>query len=275
MTPFATLAGVAKRSWFFRVRVALLLLVLFGVVLWAVQDRRQRRERNAWTRTLDVAIVVVTVEAVDAAATEAVRDGLPGLEARLTAEHARYHPGSLAPFRFRLVGPVAGAAPPPGPSGDGALDLASYAYAQWRWVKDVDARAGVEPSLYDSRIYLAVRRPRQELRTLVEGRSEQGGRVGIVELELDADAAGAHLPLVVATHELLHTLGATDKYDAAGRTRIPDGLAEPAREPRYPQRFAEIMARDRPVSAEAERVPESLAEVAVGPLTAREIGWAE
>jgi hypothetical protein len=71
----------------------------------------------------------------------------------------------------------------------------------------------------------------------------------------------------------MHTLGATDKYDASGRTAIPLGLAEPDRVPRFPQRYAEIMARNRPVSESEERVPEGFAQIAVGAETAREIGW--
>ena len=80
--------------------------------------------------------------------------------------------------------------------------------------------------------------------------------------------------LFVATHELFHTLGATDKYDELGRTRIPGGLAEPHRVPLYPQAFAEVMARTRPLGPRDERTPASLGELAVGPETAREIGWA-
>ena len=137
----------------------------------------------------------------------------------------------------------------------------------------VDARAGIESSLYDSRIYVAMRKPRKAERTLGEGRSEQGGRVGLVELQLDAEAEAVDLALIVVAHELLHTLGATDKYDDAGRTLVPLGLAEPERVPLFPQSYAEIMGRNRMLSPTQERVPSSLAELAVGPSTAREIGW--
>ena len=55
--------------------------------------------------------------------------------------------------------------------------------------------------------------------------------------------------LFVFAHELMHTLGATDKYDGAGAALIPSGLAEPDAVPRFPQRFVEVMARNRPVAA--------------------------
>ena len=51
---------------------------------------------------------------------------------------------------------------------------------------------------------------------------------------------------VIIAHEFLHTLGATDKYRMDdGQPIGPDGLAEPQREPLYPQRYAAIMGGDR------------------------------
>ena len=258
---------------FFYIRVGVLLTVLAGVLLWAWRDVRQRRARNEWDHTLTVAIVLVRLERVDDAAIAALRAQLSPLEDRLAAELTRYRPGAPPPFRFELIAPVDGSPPPPAPSSDGPVDLARYALALKGYVRDIDARAAIDADLYDVRIYLALRRPRQALRTLAEGRSEQGGRIGVVEVEIDTEAEGAHLPLVVVTHELMHTLGASDKYDAAGRTSVPLGLAEPERVPQYPQRFAEIMARNRPVSATEEKVPESFQQIAVGNETAREIGW--
>ena len=258
---------------FFFIRVGVLLAILAGVLLWAWRDVRQRRARNDWDHTLVVAIVLVRLERVDDAAVAALRAQLPALEDRLSAELTRYRAGAPHPFRFELIAPVDGRAPPPAPSSDGPIDLVQYSLALSGYVKEIDALAGLDPDVYDARIYLVLRRPRRELRTLAEGRSEQGGRIGVVEVEIDSEADGAHLPLVVVAHELMHTLGATDKYDAAGRTAIPLGLAEPDLVPRFPQRFAEIMARNRPVSATEERVPDGFAQIAVGAETAREIGW--
>jgi hypothetical protein len=258
---------------FFYIRVGVLLTILVGVLLWAWRDVRQRRARNDWDHTLVVAVVPVRLERIDDASIAALRAQLPALEDRLTAEMTRHRPGAPHPFRFELVAAVDGAPPPAAPSSDDVVDLAKYSLALAGYVKEVDGRAGLDAGLYDVRIYLALRRPRQALRTLAEGRSEQGGRIGVVEVEVDSEAEGAHLPLVVVAHELMHTLGATDKYDARGRTAIPAGLAEPDRVPLYPQRFAEIMARNRPVSATEERVPEGFGEIAVGSETAREIGW--
>lgn len=263
------------RGTFFRVRVALLLFVLFCVVAYAVRDVRSRRARNDWQKTVDVALVLVEVRGttpVEPAAVEALRGRTKALEARLALELRRHRPGSaLEPFHFRIFGPVTADAPPPAPKGDGPIDLAEQAFALRRWLRDVDPRAGVDPDHHDTRVYLSVRRPASAERMQIEGMSEAGGRVGTVEVELDASMAD--LALFVATHELMHTLGATDKYDASGNARAPEGLADPAKVPLYPQAFAEIMTRARPLSPTSGVVPESIEELAVGRETAREIGW--
>jgi len=81
---------------------------------------------------------------------------------------------------------------------------------------------------------------------------------------------------VVLAHELLHTLGATDKYEpTTGVPRAADGLGEPDREPLYPQRYGEIMAGRIALAANEAIIADDLAQMVVGPLTAREIGWTE
>jgi len=78
----------------------------------------------------------------------------------------------------------------------------------------------------------------------------------------------------VLAHELLHVLGATDKYNpASGQPIPPDGLANPSARPLYPQSHAEIMAGAIAVSPDRARMPASLARAVIGGQTAREIGW--
>ena len=100
----------------------------------------------------------------------------------------------------------------------------------------------------------------------------QKGLFAIVHAFADPAMMGSND--VVVAHELLHTLGATDKYDpATGQPVHPAGYAEPDREPLYPQAFAELMAGRTPTSSTQAETPESLRYVVVGPETAREIGW--
>jgi hypothetical protein len=81
---------------------------------------------------------------------------------------------------------------------------------------------------------------------------------------------------VVIAHEILHTLGASDKYDAATLAPLfPDGYAEPERQPRFPQEFTEIMAGRLPVDVNTFEIPGSLDEVLIGDATALEIRWVD
>jgi hypothetical protein len=81
---------------------------------------------------------------------------------------------------------------------------------------------------------------------------------------------------MIVAHELLHTLGATDKYDFATNLPVfPIGYADPDRKPLHPQPRAELMAGRIPVTAGEAKIPGSLNAVVVGPATAFEIGWRE
>lgn len=254
--------------------MSLLSFVLFVVVLVAVRDVRSRRGRTTWDATLDVAIVLVHApgaEPVSETSIDALRERAPALEARLGSEMERHGRTGVSPFRFRVLGPVVPASARPEPDGEGIFELVRYTLAMREWLGDVDPRAGVIPEHFDTRIYVSARRPASATRSTVEGRSEHGGRVGVVDVELDETMVD--LTLFVVAHELMHTLGAEDAYEPTGRIRIPEGLVEPEREPLYPQRFAEIMARGRAVSAGSEVLPETLNELGVGDVTAKAIGW--
>ncbi|MBU1777374.1 MAG: hypothetical protein KJ899_12150, partial [Gammaproteobacteria bacterium] len=100
----------------------------------------------------------------------------------------------------------------------------------------------------------------------------QKGLIGRVNLFASRDMARQNN--VVITHEFLHTLGATYKYDpATNQPLYPDGYAVPDQQPLVPQRYAEIMAGRTPVSQTEATIPESLNNVVIGDLTAQEINW--
>jgi hypothetical protein len=249
-----------------------LLVLLAGVLLYAWRDVSQRRARNDWNRTLTVGLVVLQLGPVDAAAIRALRGRAHALEDILAAEATRYRgPGGPRPVEVVVFGPVDVAQRPPVLEGDGVLDLVRDTYAKSRYVGRIDDAAGLTARGLDARIYLVARPGRAGVPNFVEGVSEQGGRTGFVAVDLDQTMVD--FALFVFAHELGHTLGATDKYDESGATMIPDGLAEPDAVPRFPQRFAEVMARGRPIAPGKDRPPDRLEQLRVGPATAREIGW--
>jgi hypothetical protein len=261
-----------KPNWFYRIRVTLLLIVLGGVLAYAYVDRSQREARRSWERTLRVAIILVEQAPLEPSAASSLALRIDPLEAQLEAEMRRYLPAGPKPFEIALLGPIASSGAPPAPPDGGELvEVAKYQWALRRWVNGIDEAGKLPTRGFDSRIYLVARPPNDARRKQVEGTSEAGGRVGVVSVELDASMAD--LALFVATHELFHTLGATERYAPDGSVLIPDGLGDPRLEPLYPQRRAEVMARHRALSPTQSKPPTRLDELAVGAVTAREIGW--
>jgi len=78
---------------------------------------------------------------------------------------------------------------------------------------------------------------------------------------------------IIIAHELLHTVGASDKYNAANQPVFPDGYAEPGNIPLYPQVLAEIMSTKIPSSASQSEMAKSLKQCIIGDKTAMEINW--
>lgn len=270
MSAEAGATGTAGSRWR-TARLAVLLGLLAATVLWAWHDVRSRKARNQWQRPLEVAVAFVQLGGVDRAALETLRARFPALEARLGDEYHR-HGGQLPhPVRFTLFGPVTVDRAPPDDPDASLLSLAQHAYAQWRWTHAVDVGSNLPAGGFDSRIYLLLRAPQDRSRSWVEGSSELGGRVGVARIELGASTVD--LALFVVAHELFHTLGASDKYDANGLALTPEGLVEPERVPLFPQRYAEVMTRNLVLAPGVERPPDALSELGVGKVTASEIGW--
>jgi hypothetical protein len=98
------------------------------------------------------------------------------------------------------------------------------------------------------------------------------GRYGIVKAYA-RDSLNAQ-NLIVFTHEMLHVLGATDKYVfSSGEPIFPHGYAEPNRRPLFPQQRAEIMGGRIPINSFSSEMPDSLSQCKIGRQTAEEIGF--
>lgn len=101
----------------------------------------------------------------------------------------------------------------------------------------------------------------------------QKGLIGVVNaFSLDTQTEQNN---IIIAHELLHTVGATDKYDTMGNPLFPVGYANPGRSPLHPQRYAEVMAARVPLNAYSSYMASSLRSTLINPVTAREIAWLE
>jgi hypothetical protein len=120
------------------------------------------------------------------------------------------------------------------------------------------------------RLYVIYHQPSSQ-RRLAHSMGLQKGLIGVIH----AFAVTEQNPqnAVVMAHEIMHTLGASDKYGADNQPHFPEGYAEPDKNPLYPQRYAEIMAGRIAVNDSEARMPSSLRGVRVGEITAREINW--
>jgi hypothetical protein len=249
-------------------RIAVLLLVLLIVAGQAWLDRFST---TRWQHT-------VYVGAFPASADESTATAryLAQLDQRkidevgdfLKAEARRYGVGVDEPIELKLYPTLT--SPPP------ALDSGAGVFTRILW--------SLKLRYYRSRALATISRSRPKIalfllyhdpaltQSLPHSAGLQRGLTAVVHVFASRSQEAQNR--IVITHELLHTFGATDKYDlATGLPQYPEGFAEPQLAPRYPQQLAEIMAGQMPLSATEARLPGSLDDERVGPLTAKEIGW--
>ncbi len=247
-------------------RVFLLLMLL--MVLF-ISTRQAEQRSTDWSRTLWVKLYPIngdgsraSADAIAALDIHAFR----GIEDFFKRETARYGQPHERPLRIELGQPLS--EPPPSPAGlRSGLQVIWWSLRMRWWIHRVPARQDrIRP---DVRIILQYHRGREGL-ALDSSLGVRKGLYGLVNAFAADHMAGSNN--VVIAHELLHILGASDKYDLrTGQPRVPEGLAEPQRQPLYPQRRAEIMGGRIALGPGRAQVPESLDDVVIGSLTAQEI----
>lgn len=251
-----------------RLRLLLLLFILLAVMLSAALARWRM---HAWDRPQVVALYPISADGLPA--TEAYLQRLDGaafgaMQEFFAAEAARHGLRLSQPFRFEL-GRRISRQPPAPPSHTGPLAAISWSLRMrwWAW-HETPATSPVP----DVRLYLMFHAPSRETQRLPHSVGLQKGRLGLAHLFASPAQQGSNQ--VVIAHELLHTFGASDKYDGASlQPRPPEGYAEPERFPPLPQLKAELMAGRIPLSETESRIPSGLNETLVGERSAREIGW--
>lgn len=250
------------------IRITLLLLVLAGVAMDQFFDLLNATD---WEDELWVGVYPVNADGSQRSARYIAaldEDDFAPIAAWIATQGQGRGITAASPLRVRLGDPVSEKPPLPSPS-HGLLQRILWQFELRRWAGKHDTLPnGLRP---DIRLFLLYYDP-QSSPALPHSLGLQKGFVGIVHAFADRRLRGSNQ--VVITHELLHTLGASDKYDlASGQPSWPDGYAEPYLEPRYPQRKAEIMGGRIPQDATQAVIPESLESVMLGRSTASEIGW--
>jgi len=253
---------------FARLRMMLLfyLLLLVAGTTWLTRDRLASWEDTLW----------VAVHPINGDNSLASRAHIAGLSANsfgkldtFFAEQARDHGLPLRRPVKLILGETVAESPPLPPSSPSVPEIMLWSLKLRWWAWRVDK--GPSPPPADVQLFVRYFDPETEP-VLHHSLGIQEGHIGVVNAFASRRASGGNR--VVMAHELLHTLGAQDRYDPSTNLPVwPEGFAAPEQNPRYPQSRAELMGGRIPIDQTTAEIPRSSDQVVIGPLTAQEIGW--
>ena len=251
---------------FKQIRILLLLIILVLVIHNLFTDRARIA---SWEVPLFVSVYPVNAdgsEVVEGFMATLTDSDFQSIAEKMRTEARRWNLPLQTPIYIDLA-EATDNPPPPTPMGSNVLQRMWWVLQVrwWRWRFDDQGR---NPDI----IVIARYHAPIAGRALPNSTGLERVRIAIANVFASQALQGSNR--VVILHELLHTVGASDKYDLATNLPIyPQGYAEPARRPRYPQRMAEIMAGRIPVTQDrAEQAP-TLQRTIIGPETAEELGW--
>jgi hypothetical protein len=250
------------------IRIAILLLIL-GIA--AYSNWYDQLSTTDWDETLYVGVFPI-----DDAENEVTRDYIARLSADrvadieqfLNREAHRYGVTIDRPVRVDLY-PAVEEKPPERASDSGILQNMWWSLKLRMYARRAVRASGKPPP--QIRVFVRYHDP-SFTRSVPHSVGMQKGLVGVVHAF--ADRSMTRTNNVVIAHEILHTLGASDKYDPATLAPLfPFGYAEPDREPLHPQMLTEVMAGRYAIDTQTFEIPDTLDEVVVGAATALEIRW--
>jgi len=247
----------------------LILIFILGAVLIYTQD--QRLVTQGWYKPLEVVIFPINADASDSV--ENYIDSLSlnnftGIDKFIKRESEKYDVVSSTPTTTSLGKKVSSLPPKPPGIHSNPLKIAfwSMKLRWWAMQNTPDDKSNKH------RVRVFVLYHNEDTNEKLEhSLGIQKGLLGIVHAFASSEQAKQNN--IVIAHELLHTVGASDKYDAYGNPQPPDGLGEPNLSPLYPQKRAEIMAGTIASSESKSKMAPSLKRCVVGKKTAQEIGW--
>jgi hypothetical protein len=251
-----------------KLRIAILLLVLAIVVYGNLYDRLST---TAWDETLWIGVFPINADGTEIGGryiASLTPERIADIERFINGQANTYGIGIPRPVRVDLY-PQVTELPP-----QRAANANSFSNIWWSIRLRMYARRNSHPAGRappQIRVFVLYHDP-SFAQAVPHSVGLQKGLVGVVHAYAESDMNGPNN--VVIAHEILHTLGATDKYDATTLAPLyPIGYVEPERKPLYPQMLTEIMAGRRAVDAHTFEMPDSLADVRIAESTALEIRW--
>jgi hypothetical protein len=260
--------ALMKLFSFKSLRILILMIILVAV---AIYTQQQSLVSRGWYQPLQVTIYPINADGAAAVADYIARlhtKDFAAVDEFMARESQRYGIVASTPTITKLAATVDTVPPAPPASDANVINIMwwSLRLRWWAWWNTPNEDAG------GVRMYVLYHAP-EENRKLAHSLGLQKGLLGVVHAF--ATPEQNHQNNIIIAHELLHTVGAADKYQAGGEPLFPQGYAQPDRVPLYPQARAEIMAVRIPLSEHASKMAESLRSTVVGEQTAREINWIE
>ena len=250
--------------------IRILILLLF-LGLAAYSNWYDELSTTDWDETLYIGVFPIDDAGNEVTSAYLARlsvDNIADIERFLNSEAHRYGVTIARPVRVDLYPPVE-EKPPERASDSNMLQNMWWSLRVRMYARRAVRAAGLPPP--QIRVFVRYHDPSFS-RSVPHSVGMQKGLVGVVHAF--ADRSMTRTNNVVIAHEILHTLGASDKYDPATLAPLyPIGYAEPEREPLHPQELTEVMAGRYPIDTRTSEIPDTLDEVLVGAATALEIGW--
>jgi hypothetical protein len=247
-----------------------LLLILFMVAMGTYLSRQNSTD---WREPLWVQLYPINGDGREATAdyiNKLERDNFLVIEQFMQREAQRYGVDIERPVKI-VMGEEIGEQPPAPPVNGNPLQIGFWSLKLRWWASGVTGdQPGPAP---DIRLFLVYFDP-QHTTTVAHSLGLQKGLLGIVNIFAARRQRNANKFIIA--HEMLHTLGASDKYDwNTSLPLYPIGFADPDKSPLFPQTRAEIMGGRIPLSDTDAVMPAGLKKTVVGAATALEIRWTD
>ncbi|MEM7027019.1 MAG: hypothetical protein AAF410_02205, partial [Pseudomonadota bacterium] len=247
-----------------RIMFLLYILLLVAAVSWLAKART-----TDWDKPLSVVVYSINGDGSEVSQQyidKLEKEDFDSIEIFFSEQAIRYRLPLKNPVDVAFAGQIQEQPPLP-PRNPSTLSIMFWSLQLRYWVWSIDDY----PYQEDITIFVRYFDP-ETTPTVAHSLGLQKGLIGIVNAFSRKDMKQENN--FVIAHELLHTVGAIDKYDPATNKPIyPIGYAEPDKEPLYPQQYAEIMAGRIPVTENKIKQPSKLKQVILGKETAQEINW--
>jgi hypothetical protein len=251
------------------IRILILLLILATAAFYA---KTQKLKSRSWSTPMDVVIYRINGDNNSPIVNDYIYElddsVFTPVDQFIEKQSQKYNLITSHPTRTHL-GPVISVQPPESPppnSNYAAIIWWGLKFRYWAYKNTPDS----DSNLHRIRVFVHYHEATKG-RHLQHSLGLDKGLLAVVHAfaSIDQDQQNN----IVIAHELLHTVGATDKYAADNEPIFPIGYADPTQSPLYPQNKAEIMAARIPLSATSSRMADNLDQCIIGEQTAREINW--